>query len=92
LRSVAPFIERWVIFSIDCATLPIGHVALAIGLVERFKSSFQISKSNWVFEKDVASKYSLRLPQLEYTRFPRAANEPPCPGEGYADVARKGRF
>src|SRR5690625_760786 len=46
-------------------------------LVERFKSSFQISKSNWVFEKDVASKYSLRLPQLEYTRFPRAANEPP---------------
>jgi len=23
--------------------------------VERFKSSFQISKSNWVFEKDVAS-------------------------------------
>src|SRR5699024_1469930 len=24
-----------------------------------------------------ASKYSLRLPQLEYTRFPRAANEPP---------------
>src|SRR5690625_119112 len=41
------------------------------------KSSFQISKSNWVFEKDVASKFSLRLPQLEYTRFPRAANEPP---------------
>jgi len=30
-----------------------------------------------MFEKDVASKYSLRLPQLEYTRFPRAANEPP---------------
>src|SRR5699024_2295384 len=24
-------------------------------LVERFKSSFQVSKSNWVFEKDVAS-------------------------------------
>ena len=38
-------------------------------LVERFKSSFQIS-NNWVFKKDVASKYSLRLPQLEYTRFP----------------------
>src|SRR5690625_4927739 len=46
-------------------------------LVERFKSSFQISESNWMFSKDVASKYSLRLPQLEYTRFPRAANEPP---------------
>src|SRR5699024_2958409 len=46
-------------------------------LVERFKSSFQVFKSNWVFEKDVASKYSLRLPQMEYTRFPRAANEPP---------------
>src|SRR5699024_11458671 len=61
-------------------------------LVKRFKSSFQISNSNWVFEKNLASKYSLRLPQLEYTRFPRAANEPPCPGEGYAGVARKGRF
>src|SRR5699024_10696978 len=46
-------------------------------LVERFISSFQISKSNWVFEKDIASKFALRLPQLEYTRFPRAANEPP---------------
>src|SRR5690625_3503308 len=46
-------------------------------LVERIKSSFQVFKSNWVFEKDVASKYTLRLPQLEYTRFPRAANEPP---------------
>src|SRR5699024_8494565 len=46
-------------------------------LVERFKNSFQISKSNWVFGKDVASKFSLRYPQLEYTRFPRAANEPP---------------
>src|SRR5699024_6710636 len=42
-------------------------------LEERFKSPFQ----NWVFEKDVESKYSLRLSQLEYTRFPRAANEPP---------------
>src|SRR5690625_6870528 len=41
-------------------------------LVERFKSSFQIFKSNWVFEKDVASKYSLPLSQLEYTRLPRA--------------------
>src|SRR5690625_2887476 len=48
-----------------------------VALVEGFKSSFQISKSNWVFGKDVALKYSLRLPQLEYTRFPRAANEPP---------------
>src|SRR5699024_6635672 len=48
------------------------------GLVERFKISFQISKSNcWVFEKDVTSKYSLRLPQLEYTRFPRASGKPP---------------
>src|SRR5699024_2540274 len=46
-------------------------------LVERFKSSFQISKSSWVFEKDIASKYSLRLPQLEYTRFPRASGKPP---------------
>src|SRR5699024_2684968 len=46
-------------------------------LVECFKSSFQISNSSWVFEKDVATKYSLRLPQLKYTRFPRAANEPP---------------
>jgi len=35
-----------------------------------------------VFEKDVASKYSLQLPQLEYNRFPQAANEPPCPGKG----------
>jgi len=34
-----------------------------------------------VFERDVALKYSLRLPQLEYTRFPRAANEPSCPGK-----------
>jgi len=25
-------------------------------------------------------------------RFPRAAGEPPCPGEGYVDVACKGRF
>jgi len=25
-------------------------------------------------------------------RFPGAADEPPCPGKGYADVARKGRF
>ncbi len=24
--------------------------------------------------------------------LPWAANEPPCPGEGYAGVARKGRF
>src|SRR5699024_2400902 len=57
-----------------------GHFCLlyTVGLlVERFKSSFQISKSNWVLEKDVASKYTLQLPQLEYTRFPRAANEPP---------------
>ena len=48
-------------------------------LVERFKISFQISKSNWVFEKDVASKYSLQLPQLGYTRFPRAVQ--PMPAE-----------
>jgi len=40
-------------------------------LVERFKISFQISKSDWVFEKDVASKYSLHLPQLEYARGKR---------------------
>jgi|SRR5690625_3951941 len=60
-------------------------------LVERFKSSIQVFKSNWVFEKDVASKYSLRLPQMEYTRFPRAANEPPCPGKGYADVVASTR-
>src|SRR5690625_2400000 len=59
-------------------------IILHLKLVERFKSSFQISKSNWVFEKDVASKYSLRLPQLEYTRFPRAANEPPCPRKASA--------
>src|SRR5690625_2034778 len=52
-------------------------IILHLKLIERFKSSFQISKSNWVFEKGVALKYSLRLPQLEYTRFPRAANEPP---------------
>src|SRR5699024_5736494 len=50
---------------------------IATPLVERFKNSFQISKSNWVFEKDIATKYSRRLPQPEYTRFPRAANEPP---------------
>jgi len=48
-----------------------------VAQVESFKSSFQISKGNWVFEKDVTKKYSLRPPQLEYTRFPRAANEPP---------------
>jgi len=30
-----------------------------------------------VFENDVASKYSLRLPQMEYTRFPRASGKPP---------------
>jgi len=62
------FLKDW-----DCVTHPLKTFAL----VERFKSSFQISKSSWVFEKDVAAKYSLRLPQLEYTRFPRAANEPP---------------
>jgi len=28
---------------------------------------------------------------MEYTRFPRAANEPPCPGEGYVDVAASTR-
>src|SRR5699024_98740 len=37
-------------------------------------------------------KYAFQLPQMEYTRFPGAADEPPCPGEGYVDVARKGRF
>jgi len=31
-----------------------------------------------VFEKDVASKYSLQLPQLEYTRFPRTAQAMPA--------------
>src|SRR5690625_7009263 len=30
MRSVVPFIERWMIFPIDCATLPIDHVALPI--------------------------------------------------------------
>jgi len=30
-----------------------------------------------VFEKDVASKYSLPLSQLEYTRLPRASGKPP---------------
>src|SRR5690625_569498 len=29
--------------------------------------------------KKSGKKFALRLPQLEYTRFPRAANEPPCP-------------
>ena len=38
------------------------------------------------------SKISLRPPQMEYTRFPGAADKPPCPGEGYVDVVRKGRF
>src|SRR5699024_2809737 len=52
-------------------------IILHLKLVERFKSSFQISKSNWVFQKVVSSNYSLLLPQLEFTRFPRAANEPP---------------
>jgi len=28
-------------------------------------------------KKGVKTKYSLRSPQLEYTRFPWAANEPP---------------
>src|SRR5699024_12718168 len=42
--------------------------------------------------KKCGKNFSLRLPQMEYTRFPWAANEPPCPGKGYVDVARKGRF
>src|SRR5699024_3296077 len=46
-------------------------------LVERFKSSFRFSYSYLVLLKDVASKDSLRLPQLEYTRFPRASGKPP---------------
>jgi len=32
-----------------------GHLKKRKELVERFKSSFQISKSNWLFEKDVAT-------------------------------------
>jgi len=36
------------------------HAIIRTALIERFKSPFQISKSNLVFEKDVASKYSLR--------------------------------
>src|SRR5699024_1399681 len=54
LRSMVPFIEHLMIFPIDCATLPIGHVALSIGdgtflivhaalpsrLVKRLKSPF----------------------------------------------------
>jgi len=28
---------------------------------------------------------------MEYTRFPGAADKPPCPGEGYVDVAASAR-
>src|SRR5699024_5838079 len=37
----------------------------------------------------ITQRYPLRPPQMEYTRFPRPPNDPPCPGERYADVARK---
>src|SRR5699024_769172 len=37
-------------------------------------------------------KYAFQLPQMEYTRFPGAADDPPCPGEGYVDVHRTGRL
>jgi len=42
-------------------------------LVERFKSSFHIFENNYVFGKGIGTKHPLRSPQLEYTRFPRAA-------------------
>jgi len=39
----------------------------------------------------MSKNFLLRPPQMEYTRFPGAADEPPCPGEGYAGVAASTR-
>jgi len=38
--------------------------------------------------KKCGKKFALRLPQMEYTRFPWAANEPSC----YVGVVCKERF
>src|SRR5699024_1299448 len=50
------------------------------------------SAADRCFPRALPYRYAFQLPQMEYTRFPGVADEPPCPGEGYVDVARKGRF
>jgi len=42
--------------------------------------------------KYININYDLRHRSGNTLRFPRVTREPPCPGKGYADVVRKGRF
>src|SRR5699024_7273327 len=65
LRALAlllypPRVSRSPFARLECTVFRLFHAIIRTALIERFKSPFQISKSNLVFEKDVASKYSLR--------------------------------